>query len=195
MFTNIDETVSALFKLLRFDFDSSCADCMVIVVDQNHIDLAKQLSRKLSCNFDFFGVEYLKAKNIIFGAVTELGNKKYLHPKLAKDLELNKPQLEELITRTVHKASVSANKFRKNLPLINFDNRNIFLVIDGIGEVEFNLIMATGIEIFLHNPAKLSLVSPVIDKTYLSELEAQFDAVYFLNSPDNFFDTKQWYLN
>lgn len=195
MFKNREEAGRKLATKLVSDLAIKSAEnkTLVLAIPRGGVITGKEIAERLKCPLDIIITKKIGAPGnpeLAIGAVGP-GGEEVIDEQLASQVGADKEYIQEqkkIIEKEIERRE---KELRGGRPQPDYKDKIIILTDDGVAT---GATMLAGIEVLRqHHPKKIIVAVPVIAKDTLKKIEAQADAVIYLEAPWMFFAVGQFY--
>jgi putative phosphoribosyl transferase len=166
---------------------------LVLAIPRGGVVIGKELARALNCPLDVMITKKIGAPGnpeLAIGAVGP-GGEEVIDEQLAARTGADEEYLKNQKIKVKDEIERREKELRGDKPQLDFKNKMIILTDDGVAT---GATMLAAIEVLRqHQPKRIIVAVPVIARDTVSKIEAQADAVVYLEVPLMFFAVGQFY--
>ncbi len=193
MFKNRQEAGRKLAEKMKENIKESSEKLLVLAIPRGGVVVGKELANKLKAPLDIIITKKIGAPGnpeLAIGAVGP-GGEEVIDEELAQRAGADENYLKSQISNLKLEIARREKEFRRGRQKLNFENKIVIITDDGVAT---GATMLAAIEVLRqHQPKKIIVAVPVIARDTVSKLEAQADAVIYLEAPLMFFAVGQFY--
>ena len=168
---------------------------LVLAIPRGGVVTGKEIAEKLKAPLDIIITKKIGAPGnpeLAIGAVGP-GGEEVVDERLASQVGANDDYIKNQKSNIKKEIERREKELRGGRPQLDYKDKIIILTDDGVAT---GATMLAGIEVLRqHHPQKIIVAVPVIAKDTLKKIEAQADAVIYLEAPWMFFAVGQFYQN
>lgn len=169
------------------------ADTVVLALPRGGVPIAWEISKELALPWDILLVKKIAAPHqpeFAIGAISE-DDEPLWDQKTITALNISKIELIELSNQTRKKVSDQMGKWRRGRHSIDYQDKNIILVDDGLAT---GLTMIAAIQYLRKKRVKrITVAVPVSSQSSFETIKNMVDDIIVLFTPEPFFSVGQWY--
>jgi putative phosphoribosyl transferase len=166
---------------------------LVLAIPRGGVVTGKEIAKKLEAPLDIIITKKIGAPGnpeLAIGAVGP-GGEEVINEQLASQVGADEGYVQEQKKMIEKEIRRREKELRRGKPQPDYKDKIIILTDDGVAT---GATILAGIEVLRqHHPKKIIVAVPVIARDTLSKIEAQADAVIFLEAPWMFFAVGQFY--
>jgi putative phosphoribosyl transferase len=197
MFKNRQEAGRKLSnKLLEaLKADKVKGEILVLAIPRGGVVTGKEIAVKLKTPLDIIITKKIGAPSnpeLAIGAVGP-GGEEVIDERLVSQVGADEEYIKNQKLNIKKEIERREKELRGGKPQLNYKDKIIILTDDGVAT---GATILAGIEVLRqHHPKKIIVAVPVIARDTLGKIEAQADAVIYLEAPWMFFAVGQFYEN
>jgi putative phosphoribosyl transferase len=195
MFKNREEAGKLLGEKILKDLETKNLKnkTMVLAIPRGGVVVGRELADRLKTPLDIIITKKIGApgnSELAIGAVGP-GGEEVIDEGLAAQVGAGEEYIKSQKTKIKKEIEGKEKELRRGKPQLDFKEKTVILTDDGVAT---GATMLAAIEVLRqHQPKRIIVAVPVIARDTVSKLEAQADAVIYLEAPLMFFAVGQFY--
>lgn len=197
MFKNREEAGRKLATKLASEqaIERGKNEILILAIPRGGVITGKEIAEKLKAPLDIIITKKIGAPGnpeLAIGAVGP-GGEEVIDEQLATRVGADEEYIQKQKKMIEKEIARREKELRGGKPQLDYKDKIIILTDDGVAT---GATMLAGIEVLRqHHPKKIVVAIPVIARDTLGKIEAQADAVIYLEAPWMFFAVGQFYQN